>query len=499
MGGFTGLRSGKWVAERAGDQKDIDELIGAARFLGQGQAVAPAGVRLDAAWTEALLTVGDETMQRDYPGMLRDVRRWRGGVAAPENAVWLDNSTIIAAAALLDESRDPSLFTPLTVWDLATLVKAAVCFDRIYHFEHPDVDDAGINRLLGEEVLTLLHLPPAGGADQALNDVWNIVDDRIGDLYDRIASDTLDGQMIDALVAGWRTIAHDPGLQAADLLNRRSADAHWRSPGQSRLEQIADASSIDTSRSIDYPSSYRLGEVLTDENYRTLINQRVADLVELPYLPAVTRMPFRGLLNERKQAVSSRLNAVGALDRAYAVPVDGQSLAVPAFLAVAIRRSGRTRPGVWTAVAELRAQARHFRERRAELDRALASKDVQAVAGVSKALAISAQALTDLVGELAMESATSVVERVADGDVDQVSLRTAMLAGALQGLFKSDTASKVLLRLTRPHLYFLTRIRQESDRIIDAMPDAADIWQIPEREHDRFAERVHEIGGLAWT
>ena len=69
----------------------------------------------------------------------------------------------------------------------------------------------------------------------------------------------------------------------------------------------------------------------------------------------------------------------------------------------------------------------------------------------------------------------------------------------MQGLFKSDTASKVLLRLTRPHLYFLTRIRQESDRIIDAMPDAADIWQIPEREHDRFAERVHEIGGLAWT
>jgi hypothetical protein len=494
--GLAGLRSGKWVVERAGGQTDIDELIGAARFSGQGSAVVPAGVRLDAAWTEGLLTVGNETMLRDYPGMLRDVRRWRGGVTAPENAVWLDNSTIIAAATLLDESRDPSLFTPLTVWDLALLVKAVVCFDRVYHFRHPDVDDAALNRLLGDDVLTPLRSPEEPGAKQALNDVWNLVDERIGDLRARIGSDTLDGRMVDALVTGWRTIARQPELRALDLLDRRSADANWRSPGQIRLKQIADATKIGTSRAISGGYAHWLSEVLTDENYRTLINQRVADLVELPYLPAVTRMPFRGLLNERKQAVSARLCAVGALDRAYAVPADGQGLTVPAFLAVAIRRSGRTRAGVWAAVAELRAQARQFRARRAELDRALASKDAQAVAGVAKALAISAQSLAGLVGDLTMESSTAVIERVAEGDLDQVALGAALFAAALQGLFKSSTASKVLLRLTRPHLYFLTRIRQESDRIIDAMPDAADIWEIPEREQDSFAERTREIGGL---
>jgi len=487
------------VHERAGAQATIDELIGADRFPGQGTAFEPAGVRLDAAWTEALLTVGYETYNRDYPGMLRDVRRWQAGVTPKENAVWLDNSTIIAAVTLLDESQDTRLLTPLTLWDLATFVRAAVCFDRIHHFAHRDVNDAGINRLLGEDVLVEVHPPREGGAYTALNDVWDIVDDRIGDLNGRISTDTLDGRMIDALVAGWRTIARAPELQARDLLDRKSADRNWRSPGQLRLEQIADATSINATGFLGQHDSYRIGEVLTDENYRTMINQRVADLVQLPYLPAVTRMPFRGLLNERKEAVCSRLYAVGALDRAYAASADGQGLNVPAFLAVAIRRSGQTRPGVWSAVAELRAQARRFRAHRAELDRALAVKDARAVRSVSQALSIAAQGLSDLAGELVVESATSVVEHVAAGDVDQVALGSAMLAAALQGLFKSDTARKVLLRLTRPHLYFLTRIKQESDRIIDAMPFAAEIWQIPEREQDDFAERLQEIGRIAWT
>lgn len=499
MSEFAGLRSSRWVHERAGGQATIDELVGADRFPGQGTAFVPAGVRLDAAWTEALLTVGYETRGRDFPAMLRDVRRWQAGVTPKENAVWLDNSTIIAAATLLDESQDTRLFTPLTLWDLATFVKAAACFDRIHHFAHRDVNDADINRLLGDDVLVEVYRPREGGAYEALNDVWNLVDDRIGDLNGRISTDTLDGRMIDALVAGWRTIAHAPELQARDLLDRKSADRNWYSPGQMRLEQIADATSINATGFLGQRYSDRVAEVLTDENYRTMINQRVADLVQLPYLPAVTRMPFRGLLNERKEAVCSRLYAVGALDRAYAASADGQGLSVPAFLAVAIRRSGQTRPGVWSAVAELRAQARRFRAHRAELDRALAIKDARAVGGVSRALSIAAQGLSDLAGELVVESATSVVEHVADGDVDQVALGSAMLAAALQGLFKSDTARKVLLRLTRPHLYFLTRIKQESDRIIDAMPFAAEIWQIPEREQDYFAERVQEIGRIAWT
>lgn len=498
MSKFAGLPSGRWVDGRAGAQASIDELIGADRFSGQDTGIVPSGVRLDAAWTESLLTIGYETMPRDYPGMLRDVKRWQGGVNPRENAVWLDNSTLIAAVALLDESRDPRLFTPLTLWDLATFVKAAVSFDRIYHFLHSDVDDAEINRLLGEEVLVPLRAPTEGGAYAVMNDLWSVVDDRIRDLRGRISSDTLDGRMIDALVASWRKIAHNPELQARDLLNAQSADRNWRSPGLQRLEQIADATFIYATISIDR-DSHGIGEVLTDENYRTLINQRVADLAELPYLPAVTRMPFRGFLNERKQAVSSRLYAIGALDRAYAASADGQGMNVPAFLAVAIRRSGQTRTGVWSAVAELRVQARRFRTRRAELDRALASKDAQAVKGVSRALSLEAQTLSDLVGELAVESTTSVVERVADGDLDQVALGAAVLAAAVQGAFKSDTTRKVLLRLTRPHLYFLTRIRQESERIIDALPLAAEIWQIPEREQDDFAERVHEIGGIAWT
>ena len=149
MSEFAGLRGGRWVVGRSGAQTDIDELIGADRFPGQGTTFVPSGVRLDAAWTESLLTVGYETLYRDYPGMLRDVRRWQGGVSSRENAVWLDNSTVIAAATLLDESQDPRLFTPLTLWDLATFVRAAVCFDRIYHFAQQEVNYAEINRFLG--------------------------------------------------------------------------------------------------------------------------------------------------------------------------------------------------------------------------------------------------------------------------------------------------------------------------------------------------------------
>jgi hypothetical protein len=91
------------------------------------------------------------------------------------------------------------------------------------------------------------------------------------------------------------------------------------------------------------------------------------------------------------------------------------------------------------------------------------------------------------------------VERVADGDIDQVSLGLSVLEASLRGLLTSAMSRTALLRLTRPHLYFLARIRQESQQIVDAMPYVAEIWQIPEREQDHFVARAREIGELAWT
>jgi hypothetical protein len=305
-----------WDHSRPGGQADLDELLKVERFADRGAAARRSAKWPDSPRAECVVHFGYEPFLTRSPfrqTTVDELRRWLASIGPRENVVWLDNSTIIAAVTLLDESQSPHLFTPLTVWDLATFVRAVVCFERIYHFKHYRVSDSAINRLLGAEVLMPLpgatDLGVSNGVARVLNELWDHVDERILDLHNRVGTDTLDGQLVDTLVQGWRKIVQDPNLRAQDLLDVDSADKNWWSPGSERLSQIADVTHIVRPKINSEIDS----EIITDENYRALLNQRVADLVGVPYLPAVTRMPFRGLLNERKQAISSRLYAGSSL------------------------------------------------------------------------------------------------------------------------------------------------------------------------------------------
>jgi hypothetical protein len=85
----------------------------------------------------------------------------------------MDNTTIVTSRALLS-AAGPQVMAPLTVWALATFIRAVVCYERIYHHEHPSVDDAQINGLLGAVVLQRVPLPlrvPEAG--NTLPHPWN--------------------------------------------------------------------------------------------------------------------------------------------------------------------------------------------------------------------------------------------------------------------------------------------------------------------------------------
>src|ERR1051326_8423207 len=95
-------------------------------------------------------------------------RWWRTFTSA-----WMDNTTIVTACALMSE-EGPKVMTPLTVWDVVTFVRAVVCYERIYHHEHPDIDEARVNQLLGGDVFKSVPLPTRAIEDgRLLPDPWD--------------------------------------------------------------------------------------------------------------------------------------------------------------------------------------------------------------------------------------------------------------------------------------------------------------------------------------
>src|SRR5215471_12798652 len=62
------------------------------------------------------------------PEQIEHIEHWKATVAPKENAVWMDNTTITTAAALVyDEER---YLTPLTLWDLGAFARCVVSYNR---------------------------------------------------------------------------------------------------------------------------------------------------------------------------------------------------------------------------------------------------------------------------------------------------------------------------------------------------------------------------------
>jgi hypothetical protein len=455
---------------------------------------------------------------------LKDIGVYRAQVGTVSCSAWMDNTTIVTACALMSE-KGAEIMTPLTVWDLATFMRAAVCYERIYHHAHPDIDDAQINRWLGTDLLVSVPLPtryaehilpdPWDGAHRFMCDTWFSSIGWLKRLHEAVGKGTLDGTQLQAVTNAWRAALGCRDLEASDLVDFEGVDRRWRSPSNQLLIDTANITTRDeTIVSLDpdegiqrvfrarreaglQDSSREMrSHVLSDLNLRGYINQRIAEFFTLPYACSAARLPFRSHLYDRSLRIQQELTVAKLIDNRYAELAQTVQLRLPVFLAVALR-SSTTPESLWDSIAELRDQGATFREHREEMDRTLARGDLKKAEEISRALHTSVGSLLKVAGTATTSASGVVLERIAKGDIAPVSTAISVGVAAAKGIFKSSFTDRLMWRLRKPELLWINNLVDQAHHLTEAMPDFSRMWEIPPNRQAVFAERFQKMAVLA--
>jgi hypothetical protein len=438
------------------------------------------------------------------------------GTVDASNSCWMDNTTILTASRLMADSDAPEFVTPMTLWDLATFTRAAVCFERIYHHSHHEVDSIEINRLLGSQVLHDLPVPhrpttqfrneDERGMAFRFTSIWNAAHRRLHDLSDAVGTETLDGVELRALTSGWSDVLGCT-VSPSDVVDYRSLSTEFRSPSNILMQQMVAADTLPGAlppdhaglievanlRNLNHPGLKMLSEI----NLRSYMNQRFADDLALPYVRGTARMPFRRHLDQLAQEVQLRLVSAELLDKRYAELAEGAQLQLPVFLALALQQADQP-SDLWTRIASLRLDSRRYRERRHHLDQVLADRDLGEYKKMAKALSTDAESIATLVGGPLAAAAESVFSTVVQGTPDVVGTSIAALTAAGKNLLSSTLVDRIRWRLNRPDLHFMNSAVDQAKHLTEAMPRVSRVWKVPERHHDLFANRFAGIGS-AWS
>lgn len=459
---------------------------------------------------------------------LADVTQWlQQPRLFPGTGVLLDNTTIVTLVSLL--AGDDRL-SPLTLWDLGRAITALVIYDNIFHFANSEVNDDALNTAVGQEVFRPLSLPGTGpqydpsGVRGLFNQAWSSTEHVMKRLVASVGTATMEGLEIEALTSQWSLALGRP-LTPGDVVNAELSDHEWRSPGAALLAQLWRATALYSigNKGVDGHNLHTLGlmqdmpgapvgyemvyyKTIREGNYRGHVNQRLASHLNLPYMPNMARIPFRTRFYDRALAVSDRLPSILALDKQYAERASqthilrGEPFVLPVFFALAVRDAA-VPPDLWAAVAALRAQARHYRERRAELDRALEQGNLDVTSATLKAVRTEAAKLTTLLAGAGKASGESLITAVETKPVALLSgmpldwLETglsALIAGARK-LLPGSVAQRLMWRLCRPELRFLSDIASQSRAISTSMPAIQRLWGLPESRIEPFRRRYESF------
>jgi hypothetical protein len=471
-----------------------------------------------------LSPVGNRSDLVDLVQWLQQPRRF------PGTGVLLDNTTIVTLTTLL---AGADRLSPLTLWDLGRAIMALITYDNVFHFANSEVNDDTLNAALGQDVFHALSLPHTGpdydpsGVRGLFNQAWASTENVMQRLEASVGTDTMEGLEIEALISQW-SLALGRTLTPGDVIDTQLSNYEWNSPGSAFLAQLWRTTRTYAIQDSFLPAGWLdelgnapialirrlgmeddLGKVIREGNLRGHVNQRLAGHLKLPYAPNMARIPFRSRFYDRALAISDRLPSILALDEQYAERVTNAQLlprepfVLPVFLAVALRNAAVPQD-LWAAVAALRAQARRYRERRVDLDQALEQGDLDVTAAALKALRTDAAKLTELLVEAGKASGGEIVSDLQAKPIALLSGMpldwlesglSALIAGARKLVPKSVT-DRLMWRLCRPELRFLSDIASQSRAISHSMPAVKRLWGLPERQIDNFQRRYESFAEL---
>jgi hypothetical protein len=511
----------------------VDDLI--ARAGNDAEKIAPILHDADSPAVEAFVAsdIPYSSSVVTTAADLDEVDRWLKfpSEVAGTNAL-VDTTTIATLISLLVNGEK---LTPLTLWDLSRAVNALVCYDHLFHFANAGVDDDSINGVLGENVFCSLALPDTGqeyepgGVRGLFRTAWSDTDTLMNRLSKNAGRDTVEGKSLQEFAWQWSMILGQT-LSVEDVSNRGdSSDYSWSTPGPALLGQLWYESGLtprnlenqaaynETSKSLDSAelaksSSERLHGMITECNYRSYVNQRLADHLRLPYVANTARLPFRSMYYDLPRAVSDALPTVLAADKTYAKRaahadlLRGDPLVLPVFVALALNIA-KTPADLWAAIADLRTKAARFRERRTELDRALEVGNQKEMKKIRAALGAEAATLTETMADAGAAAGKAAITSVATHPSAYLSghaapwLATglsAVIAGARK-LIPKQTAQRLIWGRCRPDLRFLSDIVMDSRAVIDSLPNVQRLWGLSGASVDEFAQRIDDFrtGGPA--
>jgi len=509
------------------DGRRLDGLIAVARDDAPAFARSVAALGNDSPSVEAFVDLGVplSSASAHTESGLRALRKYRSKVAEDTGGGWMDNTTIVTAGALMSDGG-PDAFSALTLWDLVTFFDAIIGFERIYHHEHPGVEDAEINRRLGGDVFKPIPLPVQGpaatyllpdpwdGPHRFMCEVWDQGHSWLKGLSLNARSRNLKGLQLAAVRDAWALALDRPELTAEEMVDCEELSTSWVSPSDMLLKQMVDVTDVEDSaiwldpgdrpREMTElraeaglpPMPGRRGRLLTELNLRSYTNQRIADFFGLAYVPGAGRVPFRKYLYDRAVAVQHRLAAVELLDESYTEIAGEVRLRLPVFLAIAVRQAAKPE-ALWEVLADLRDHASPYRQIRWNLDVALARGDLKEARRLAKALNTDVASVLAVAGDaLAASSVAAIGELAKTGDLTGIATGIAAVQAGGSKLLDSSIADRLAWRLKRPHLLWINNVMDEAKHLTEALPDVARLWAVPELEKTRFAARFHKMGEL---
>lgn len=465
---------------------------------------------------------------------LRSLEDWRESLRIPANSAFLDGTLLQTIQALLSTYHGPQVLTPVTLWELTTFIDALVCFDQLYCVANPDIDVAGINRLLGTEVLSAVPDPDGGTLRRLATEAAEDGLTGMRALARKVGSDDEFGEEVQAVAKGWQAVLgadlpsgspfdtdaldiarvllatpdytpllDEPPPTAAEpsalLLDGSAAKSGtW---GLSRTLQVltrATAVPVTPSEPAERPQLDARQRLAATATYRTYVNQGVANALAVPYLPGTLRMPFRRLFVRRAAEIQDELVTIALADRVFAQQQPSSPLTLPFFTAAVLERA-TTRADIWAQMAHVREQSASFRSKRAELDALLERSQVSPEAlRLQAAIRDQGLKLADLAG------ATQQSASVALGVMAQMGIAP-LAAGAVkvgvdaaQGVGRDGSWTRVWRRLFHRHEYFLAQTNSQAIALTNAMPQLQRLWELPKVGGylNRFARATHEIGHI---
>jgi len=427
----------------------------------------------------------------------------RTGTVSDGDAAFVDTTTLHSALPVLRVQG--GLLTLINLLDLCAVIDAVVMFDHVIYLEGEAV--RGLNLLPGlESVFDEIVGPSGGPADYvgsaAFEGFWDEAKSFFSSL--RAARDVVAADERAALEHGWKSVLGIPPDLAL-------GDPYDPAPGAYASSIAWDLSVLSAMSSDD---TARIAKIVGASNILGYVNERIANLIELPYLPNTARVPaVRGYRVSRGQRVLRELAALDTVNEAYRNRLAGAAelgtVRLPLLSAAVFAKNPSTPVELIESISDIRDKAKKLREYRREHARLLLQADEAAKGNraMKKARASSKELRAAVDRESIrlsdMFRVSAVVGGLAGGapsfltaPVNHLTLAVSVLAGAVVPPTER-IANIVLERLFRPHLWLLTNLAESAQALTDARVRTAmtTIWGMDDAQADLLTRRLNQLGG----